>query len=150
MQKFSYFAGCGRRSAAQPAILIALVCSKVLEKLGVWLYATTANVVGDKERHVMLNCQKMALILSMLCLTAATTMTLAKAQETTESERFGLATCLVKCPDGDKACNNRCISQSQTNGRVWSDGVRACIRGCRVAAQTPVDGVFSCITGCRP
>lgn len=100
----------------------------------------------------MLSCQKMALILSVLCMAATTTMTLAKAQEApfSENERFGLATCLVKCPDGDKACNNRCISQSQTRGRVWSDGVRACIRSCRVASQSPVDGVFSCIADCRP
>jgi hypothetical protein len=42
-------------------------------------------------------------------------------------ERHGLAACLVKCPDGDKACVNRCMSKSQTKGVVWSDATRACI-----------------------
>src|SRR3954451_7737158 len=43
-----------------------------------------------------------------------TTTTLANAQEATFSEgkRLGLAACLSKCPDNDKACNNRCISNS--------------------------------------
>jgi hypothetical protein len=62
---------------------------------------------------------------------------------------------LVKCPDGDKACTNRCISQSQTKGRVWYDELRACIRGCRngyqlsqVAAQKAANEIFGCIAGC--
>jgi len=80
----------------------------------------------------------------------ATTTTLATAQEATfsEGERLGLAVCLSKCPDNDKACNNRCISNSQTKGRVWGDDVRACIRECRVGAQMK-DQIFGCITGCR-
>jgi hypothetical protein len=81
----------------------------------------------------------------------ATTTALANAQEATfsEGERLGLAACLSKCPDNDKACNNRCISLSQTKGRVWSDDVRACIRGCRAGTQMPIDKIFGCITGCR-
>ena len=98
----------------------------------------------------MLNCRKIAVGLSMLCIAATTTMTLARAQEATfsEGERLGLTSCLVKCPDGGAACNNRCISQAQTKGRMWSDEVRACIRGCRVAVQ-PSDVVLGCVTGCR-
>jgi hypothetical protein len=93
---------------------------------------------------------KLAVILSALCITATTT-TLASAQEATfsEGERLGLAACLSKCPDSDKACNNRCISVSQTKGRVWGDDVRACIRGCRVGTQMPIDKIFGCIAGCR-
>ena len=81
---------------------------------------------------------------------AATTTTLATAQEATfsEGERLGLAACLSKCPDNDKGCNNRCISNAQTKGRVWGDDVRACIRGCRVGTQMK-DQIFGCITGCR-
>jgi hypothetical protein len=98
----------------------------------------------------MLDCRRMAVGLSVLFIAVLITITFARAQEATfsESERLGLASCLVKCPDGDKACNNRCISQSQTKGRMWSDDVRACIRGCRVTAQPP-DGVLGCVTGCR-
>jgi hypothetical protein len=94
--------------------------------------------------------RKLAMILSVLYITATTT-TLANAQEATfsESERRGLATCLSKCPDGDKACNNRCISQSQTKGRMWADDVRACIRACRAGTRPPVDQIFGCITDCR-
>lgn len=93
---------------------------------------------------------KLTVILSALCVAAATT-TFANAQEATfsEGERLGLATCLSKCPDGDKACNNRCISLSQTKGRVWGDDVRTCIRACRAGAQMPTDKILSCITGCR-
>ena len=106
----------------------------------------------------MPDSHKMALVLSVLWIAAATTMTLATAQEATfsERERLGLAACLAKCPDGDKACNNRCISQSQTKGRVWSDDVRACIRDCRngyqhsrVSPQTATDGILGCMAGCR-
>ncbi len=93
---------------------------------------------------------QLATILSVLYITATTT-TLANAQEAafSESERRGLATCLSKCPDGDKACNNRCISQAQTKGRMWADDVRACIRDCRVGTQMPKDKIFGCISGCR-
>jgi hypothetical protein len=106
----------------------------------------------------MPDSHKMALSLLVLWIVAATTMTLATAQEATfsEGERLGLGACLAKCPDGDKACNNRCISQSQTKGRVWSDDVRACIRNCRngyqlsrVSPQTATDGILGCIAGCR-
>ena len=66
----------------------------------------------------MLDFRKMAVILSVLSITAPTMTTLASAQERalSEGERHGLAACLVKCPDGNKACNNRCISKSQTGG----------------------------------
>src|ERR1700739_4700014 len=85
------------------------------------------------EGKDIMDRHKLAVILSALCITATTT-TLASAQEATfsEGERLGLAACLSKCPYSDKACNNRCISLSQTKGRVWGDDVRACIRGCRV------------------
>jgi hypothetical protein len=104
----------------------------------------------------MLDYHKMAVILSVII--AATTMKLVSAQEAafSEGERRGLAGCLVKCPDGDKGCNNRCISQAQTKGRVWSDDVRACIRGCRngyqlsqAAAQKAANGILGCIAGCN-
>jgi hypothetical protein len=102
----------------------------------------------------MLDFQKIKVTLSVLWITAATTTTLASAQEAalSEVERQGLAACLVKCPDGDKACTNRCISKSQTRGVVWSDGARACLRGCRtlsqIAAQKAADEIFGCIAGC--
>ena len=94
---------------------------------------------------------KLAVILSVLYVVTATTPTLANAQEATfsEGERLGLATCLSKCPDGDKACNNRCISLTQTKGRVWGDDVRTCIRNCRAGSRMPIDKIFGCITGCR-
>ena len=71
----------------------------------------------------MQDFHKMAVTLSALSITAATMTTLANAQEAalSEGERQGLAACMVKCPDGDNACNNRCISKAQTRG-VWSDG----------------------------
>jgi hypothetical protein len=92
---------------------------------------------------------KFAVILSALYIAA--TATFANTQEATfsDGERLGLATCLSKCPDGDKACNNRCISLSQTKGRIWSDDVRACIRDCRVGTQVPIDKILGCVTGCR-
>jgi hypothetical protein len=105
----------------------------------------------------MLKFHKAALALLVLWIAGATTMTLATAQEATfsEAERLGLGACLVKCRDGDKACNNRCISQSQTKGRVWSDDVRTCIRDCRnghplsgVSAKTATDGILGCIASC--
>ena len=94
--------------------------------------------------------RKLAMILSVLYITATTT-TLANAQEATfsEGERRGLATCLSKCPDSDKACNNRCISLSQTKGRVWGDDVRSCIRACRAGPRMPIDKIFGCITDCH-
>jgi len=104
----------------------------------------------------MLDFHKMAVTLSVLSIAAATSAPLASAQEAapSEAERHGLAACLVKCPDGDKACNNRCISQFQTRG-AWSDGARACIRSCRngyqlsqVGAQKAANEIFACITGC--
>ena len=96
--------------------------------------------------------------LSALWIMAATTLPLATAQEAalSEGERHGLAACLVKCPDGDKACVNRCMSKSQTRGVVWSDATRACIRGCRTGYQlSPVadqggaaNEIFGCVAGC--
>ena len=93
---------------------------------------------------------KSAFTLALYINITVTTTMLANAQEATfsEGERLGLAACLSKCPDNDKACNNRCISNSQTKGRVWGDDVRACIRVCRVGTQMK-DQIFGCITGCR-
>jgi hypothetical protein len=108
------------------------------------------------RRSLMLH--KMAITLPVLWIMAATTMPLATAQEAalSEGERHGLAACLVKCPDGDKACVNRCMSKSQTKGVVWSDATRACIRACRighqlsqVAAQNAVNElIFGCVASC--
>jgi hypothetical protein len=69
---------------------------------------------------VLLDFHKMAVTLSVLWITAATIVMLAAAQEAalSEGERHGLAACLVKCPDGDKACVNRSMSKSQTRGVV--------------------------------
>jgi hypothetical protein len=101
---------------------------------------------------------KMAVILSVLGITSATTMTRTSAQDAalSERERHGFVACLTKCPDGDKACVNRCMSKSQTKGVVWSDATRACVRGCRtgyqfsqVADQRATDElVFGCVAGC--
>ncbi len=106
----------------------------------------------------MLDFHKMAVTLSVLWITTASTMTLASAQEAalSEGERLGLAACLVKCPDGDKACVNRCMSKSQTRGVVWSDATRTCIRACRtgyqlshVAAQEAANElIFGCVASC--
>jgi hypothetical protein len=87
--------------------------------------------------------------LSVVWIMAATTMPLATAQEAalSEGERHGLAACLVKCPDGDKACVNRCMSKSQTKGVVWSDATRACIRGCRIQ-NAANEVIFGCVAGC--
>jgi hypothetical protein len=102
--------------------------------------------------------RKIALSFLVLWMVAATMMTRATAQDAvfSEAERLGLGVCLAKCRDGDKACNNRCISQSQTKGRIWSDDVRVCIRDCRGkfqvsggSAQAATDGIHSCIAGCR-
>src|SRR5712672_2745895 len=105
--------------------------------------------------HRMLDVHKMLVALSMLSIMATTTLASAQEGALSEGERHGLAACLVKCPDGDKACNNRCISKSQTGGVVWSDGARACIRGCRngyqlsqVAAQKAANEIFGCVAGC--
>jgi hypothetical protein len=106
----------------------------------------------------MLHFHKAVLVLLMLWVSAVATVTLATAQEATfsEGERLGLGTCLAKCPDGDKACNNRCISQSQTRGRVWSDDVRICIRDCRngrqisgTSARMATDGIMGCLANCH-
>jgi hypothetical protein len=101
---------------------------------------------------------KLAVTVPMLWILAATTVPLATAQEAalSDGERHGLAACLVKCPDGDKACVNRCMSKSQTRGVVWSDATRACIRACRtghqfsqVAAQNAADElIFGCVASC--
>src|ERR1700688_471271 len=109
-------------------------------------------------RVLMADLHKIAVTtLSVLLIMGATTLPLATDREAalSEGERHGLAACLVKCPDGDKACINRCISKSQTGGVVWSDGVRACIRGCRteyplskIAAQRAANEIFGCIAGC--
>jgi hypothetical protein len=102
-------------------------------------------------RHV----HKIALVVSVLGVTAATSVTRASAQQATftDAERTGLGVCLAKCPDGDKACNNRCISQSQTRGRAWTDDVRVCIRDCRSKVsggpRTAPDGILSCLSGCH-
>jgi hypothetical protein len=98
----------------------------------------------------MRDVHKIALVLLVLCVTAATSMTQAPAQQATfsDAERLGLGVCLAKCPDGDKACNNRCISQSQTRGRAWTDDVRVCIRDCR-SKVSGADGILSCMSGCH-
>src|ERR1700688_5166993 len=87
--------------------------------------------------------------LSVLWIMATTTLPLATAQEAalSEGERHGLAACLVKCPDGDKACVNRCMSKSQTKGVVWSDATRACIRGCRIQ-NAANEVIFGCVADC--
>jgi hypothetical protein len=103
----------------------------------------------------MSDLHKMAVLLLVLCNTAATTVTLSNAQEPamSEQERRGLAACLTKCPDGDMKCNNRCISQFQTRG-AWSDRARACIRSCRNgnqgATQQAAEGIFGCSANCVP
>jgi hypothetical protein len=91
---------------------------------------------------------KMVVTLPVLWIMAATTMPLAIAQEAalSEGERHVLAACLAKCPDGDKACVNRCMSKSQTKGVVWSDATRVCIRGCRI--QNAATEIFGCVAGC--
>jgi hypothetical protein len=87
--------------------------------------------------------------LLVLWIMAATTMPLAIAQKAafSEGERHRLAVCLVKCPDGDKACVNRCMSKSQTNGVAWSDATRACIRACRLQ-NAANEVIFACVSGC--
>jgi hypothetical protein len=105
---------------------------------------------GLRGTAAMRDVHKMALVVLVLCVTAASSMTRASAQQATftDAERAGLGVCLAKCPDGDKACNNRCISQSQSKGRAWPDDVRVCIRDCRIKASG-ADGILSCISGCR-
>ena len=103
----------------------------------------------------MLDFHRKAMVLLMLSISAATTMTLANAQEPaiSEGERRGLGACLAKCPDGDTKCNNRCISQFQTRG-AWSDHARACIRACRNeyrgGTQQAAEGIFGCSVSCVP
>jgi hypothetical protein len=90
------------------------------------------------------------MVVAPLALCTIISVTPARAQEPTfsDGERLALSACLVRCPNGSPACNNRCISQAQTKGRMWADEVRACVRGCRSAAQAS-DAVFACVTGCR-
>jgi hypothetical protein len=105
----------------------------------------------SQTRQEIMSATKIPKIAFTFALYITVTMTtLATAQEGafSEGERLGLAACLSKCPDNDKGCNNRCISNSQTKGRVWGDDVRACIRDCRVGTQMK-DQIFGCITGCR-
>jgi hypothetical protein len=66
----------------------------------------------------MLDFHKMVATLLVLSITAPTTPASAQEAALSEGERHGLAACLVKCPDGDKACVNRCMSKSQTRGVV--------------------------------
>jgi len=109
----------------------------------------------DQPPPGMLPFEQIAMILLVLWITAVTTMTLANAQEPaiSEGERRGLAACLIKCPDGDMKCNNRCISQFQTRG-AWSDRARACMRDCwkgyRGAARQAADEIFGCSVKCVP
>ena len=104
--------------------------------------------------HGKLDVHKMLVALSMLSIMATTTLASAQEAALSEAERNGLAACLVKCPDGDKACSNRCISKSQTRG-AWSDAARACIRSCRTgyqlsqgAGQKAANEISGCIAGC--
>jgi hypothetical protein len=121
-------------------------------------HPSCGNLADDKGRAVMLNFHKMALALPVLWIAVTATTTFATAQEAvfSDAERLGLGTCLAKCRDGDKACSNRCISQSQTRGRVWADDVRACIRDCRnghplsgMSAKSATDEMLGCVSGCR-
>jgi hypothetical protein len=116
------------------------------------------SLLLDFPYRRILMLHKMAITSPVLWIMAATTMPLATAQEAalSEGERHGLAACLVKCPDGDMACVNRCMSKAQTKGVVWSDATRACIRACRtghqlsqVAAQnTANELIFGCVASC--
>jgi hypothetical protein len=92
----------------------------------------------------MFDLHKMAVLLLVLCNTAATMVTLSNAQEPaiSERERRGLAECLTKCPDGDMKCNNRCISQFQTRG-AWSDRAFACTGAAMAAASSAATGAGS-------
>jgi hypothetical protein len=127
------------------------------ESVGGLSNPSCSNLADDKGRAVMLDFHKVALALLVLWV-AATATTLATAQESvfSDAERLGLGTCLAKCRDGDKACNNRCISQSQTKGRVWADDVRVCIRDCRnghplsgMSTKSATDEILGCTSGCR-
>jgi hypothetical protein len=108
------------------------------------------QVGGSFYLWVMADLHKVAVTtLSVLWIMAATTLPLAIAQEAalSEGERRGLAACLVKCPDGDKACINRCMSKSQIKGVVWSDATRACIRACRIQ-NAANEVILGCVSGC--
>jgi hypothetical protein len=112
----------------------------------------------EAEARDVMDFYKMAVSLSVLGIMAVTTMTRASAQDAalSEPERHAFVACLIKCPDGDKACVNRCMSKSQTGGVVWSDATRACIRSCRTGyrlsqatGQRATDElVFGCVAGC--
>ena len=123
---------------------------KDLMRAGCWSYPA-----GRKEEAAMSDVHKVGMILLMLWMAAAATMTLANAQEPamSEVERRGLAACLIKCPNGDAKCNNRCLSQFQTRG-AWSDRARACIRACRNgfqgSTQQAADGILGCSVNCVP
>ena len=114
------------------------------------LVVCSAYAVFSKRRQEIMSATEILKSAFTLVVFIAATTTLATAQEATfsEGERLGLAACLSKCPNNDKACNNVCISNSQTKGRVWGDDVRACIRGCRIGTQMK-DQILGCITGCR-
>jgi hypothetical protein len=122
----------------------------VVMQVGGWFYP-----VGRREGATILGFHRITMILLALWITAATKTTLANAQEPaiSEGERRGLAACLIKCPDGDMKCNNRCISQFQTRG-PWSDRARACVRNCRNrnqgATQQAADGISGCSVTCVP
>ena len=122
----------------------------VVMHVGGWFYP-----VGRREGAAILDFHRITMILLALWITASTKTTLANAQEPaiSEVERRGLAACLIKCPDGDMKCNNRCISQFQTRG-AWSDRARACIRNCRDghhgATPQAAEGIFDCSVNCVP
>jgi len=124
--------------------------AKDLMHAGGWFYPEASS-----KEAAMLDFHRIAMILLVLWITAATKTTHANAQEPaiSEGERRGLAACLIKCPDGDMKCNNRCISQFQTRG-AWSDRARACIRNCRNryqgAAQQAANGILECSVNCVP
>jgi hypothetical protein len=108
------------------------------------------QIGGPFYLWIMVDLHKITVTtLSGLWIMAATPMPLAIAQDAalSEGERHGLAACLAKCPGGDKACVNRCISKSQIKGVAWSDATRVCIRACRIQNATN-EVIFGCVSGC--
>jgi hypothetical protein len=108
----------------------------------------------------MSNPRKITLIVSAFWM-GWSVITPAMAQKVTMSsgQQHALAACLVSCRDGDRACSNQCISKFQTRG--WSDDLRACFAGCRLAVQAvntinpptnvvheAIQTVTGCISGC--
>jgi hypothetical protein len=75
----------------------------------------------------MVDFHKVARILSVLWIAAATTMMCANAQEPlmSESERRGLAGCLIKCPDRDVKCYNLCSASRNFKPEALGAIVRA-------------------------